>query len=286
MMMTVEMNLTSLAADSFIIGPKKLINQFSPNKIFGISRVNEFIKNPNSKIYDSVGPWGVELHLTSRCQLGCNDCSYRHRNRKVSFLSSATVNNILNQLNEFRIKSLIFSGGGDPLAWHDGKFAECLRNKVGYKQAVVTNGIGLDKLTKDALSLLDIIQVHVCGYDNLSFIRTANINLFQKLNKNLDWLFVNRNKDKTQISAKVLLDRKNYKEIPGFLQYCRSKNFDLIIVKLSGDFEEGQNCELSEKQKIHVRRLIFSTISDWNTNWIDGINTEDNSSKFTLPTEC
>lgn len=133
---------------------------------------------------------------------------------------------------------------------------------------------------------MDIIQVHVCGYDNSSFVRTANISFFQKLNKNLDWLFANRDKNKTQISAKVLLDKKNYKEIPEFLQYCRSKKFDIIIVKLAGNFEEGQDCELNESQKKHVRLLIISTISNWDANWIDGINTKDNSAKVTLPSEC
>lgn len=284
--MTITTGLTSLAADSFVIGHNKLISQFSPNKVFGIPRVNELIKASDSVHFESAGPWGVEIHLTSCCQLSCNDCSYRHRNKGVSFLSSETVSSLLDQLNSLKIKSLIFSGGGDPLAWHGGKFEELLRDKVKYKRAIATNGIGLDKLSKRALSLLDIIQVHVCGYDDSSFIRTANISLFRKLNSNLDWLFANRDKRKTQVSAKVLLDRKNYKEIPGFLKYCKSKKFDIIIVKLAGNFEERQNCELSENQKMYVRKLILSTISDWGTNWIDGINTKNNLVNVTLPSEC
>lgn len=114
--MTIDTNLTSLAADSFVIGPKNLLSQFSPEKVFGIPRVNEFIKNSNLKRLALATPWGIELHLTSCCQLSCNDCSYRHRNKGVSFLSSKTVNDLLDQLENFDINSLIFSGGGDPLA--------------------------------------------------------------------------------------------------------------------------------------------------------------------------
>lgn len=281
-----KLNLLSLAPDSFIIGSSDLVHQFYPKKVFDIPYVKQQV-NHCACCKGMNKPWGVEIHLTSNCQLSCLHCSYGKRNQDRCELNYEMVQKILNSVTKLNVGSIIFSGGGDPLAWKGGKFDDILKENAPYSQAIATNGLGLEVLTKILLRRLNIIQINVNGYDKDSFLRATQRDAFDKFTKNLDMLFARRDKNITQITGKILIDNKNYGMIQEYLKFCHQMGFDLIVVKLAGNFEKDQDVSLNQNQKQELRQLIYgSPIINKYPEYLDAIATDDNSVELGLPEKC
>lgn len=286
-----RLNLFSLAPDSFILGPPSLLSQFYPKKVLDIPDV----KNFHNKSYDfqntstsSGKPWGLEIHLTSNCPLSCLHCSYGKRNQDLSELSPEVLSKIFVSIQKFNFGSVIFSGGGDPLAWGAGTFNDLLKADANYSQAIATNGLGLSKaLNKDLLNRIDIIQINVNGYDMESFQKTTQKDRFDKFLENIEWVLKNRDKNITQITGKIVIDNQNYKLAQKYLEFCHQIGFDLVVVKLAGNFEAHQNVSLDQSQKQELRELIYaSSIIDKYPEYLDAIATQDNSVELNLPNKC
>jgi MoaA/NifB/PqqE/SkfB family radical SAM enzyme len=268
-----KINLMSLAPDSFILGSKGSLDQFYPKKVLNIS---------------SNRPWGLEIHLTSHCQLNCEHCSYGQRNKDHSELSSEAAKKILESAEKLKIGSVIFSGGGDPLAWSEKNFDNILKKNASYSQAIATNGLGfMETINEELLKRVDIIQINVNGYDRDSFLQNTRRDQFDTFIENLGWLFENSLKGKTQITGKIVMDRKNYHQVKKYLEFCYQLGFDLVVVKLAGNFEAGQNVNLTLPQKAELRKLIYESpvISEYPEK-LDAIATEDNAVEIELPSKC
>jgi len=286
-----KLNLLSLAPDSFILGPNALLSQFYPKKIFNI--LNNTLRSFPATGCDQgalpyINPWGVEIHLTSHCQLDCSRCSYGRRNKEDAELTSDMVQKVLASVGRFHFESVIFSGGGDPLAWTAGNFNEVLKPNASYSQSIATNGLGLmSVLDKSLLSRLDIIQINVNGYDKRSYLEVAGKDLFDPFYENMQWLFKHRDKRRTQVTGKILLDNQNYLNIKEYLKFCHEMDFDLVVIKLAGNFEPGQHVSLDQEQKKELRELIYesSVIGEYPKK-LDAISTDDNSTEIDLPRKC
>ena len=286
-----RLNLFSLAPNSFILGSLELLQQFYPKKVFDIPWITK-----NQTTSDTLGnvvssdnnTWGVEIHLTSRCPLRCVRCSYGKRNRDGSELSPEVVARFLRSIDRFNVGSVIFSGGGDPLAWKGGKFVDCLVENVRYKRAIATNGLGLMKtMNQNDLKSLDIVQINISGYSEDSYLRTTRTHLFKNFVKNIQWLFNHREAHITQVTGKIVIDNKNYKEIGKYLEFCAQMPFDLVVIKLAGNFESGQDVALKEDQKKELRSLMYqSPVLKQYPGLLDAIATDDNSVELDLPTKC
>lgn len=287
-----KFNLLSLAPDSFILGDSKLVRQFYPKKILTIPEIKKrtcpYSCNNKQDSDFLKTPWGVEIHLTSKCPLRCKRCSYQQRNKDQAELSKVILQRILKSVNKLNIGSIIFSGGGEPLFWAEGKFQSVIKPNTSYSQSIATNGLNIKKtLTKTLLSRLDIIQINVSGYDKRSYYQITQRDQFSHFMENMNWLFKNRTNHSPQITGKVVVDSDNYKQIKNYLEFCHQLHFDLIVVKLAGNFEEGQHVALNQKQKKELRRLIYeSSITDQYHAKLDAISTHDNTVNLPLPKKC
>ena len=280
-----KINLSSLASDSFVLGPPNLISQMCPEKILNVRGVHS---TSGKEALDHGQLWGVEIHLTSNCQLRCRRCSYGQRNKNYSELKETNVENILSFANNMKAGSIIFSGGGDPLSWKSGRLHRILEHDTVCAQSIATNGLGIIKnLTRDSLCRLSIVQINILGYDKPSFLQTTQKDMFDDYYENIQWLFKNRNKRTTQLTGKILIDNKNYKNIIKYMWFCCKLGFDLIVVKLAGDFERGQKVSLTNNQKLIVRDLIYSSviISEYPA-YIDAISSTDNALELSMPQKC
>jgi MoaA/NifB/PqqE/SkfB family radical SAM enzyme len=280
------LNLSSLAPDSFVFGDPKLLEQFYPKKIVEIPSICK-CSGDKCMCNDLGNPWGAEIHLTSKCQLNCSHCSYGNRNKEQAELDSKTVDRLLSALTKLRVGSIIFSGGGDPLAWTEGDFDAVFKTNAPYTQAIATNTIGINRINKDILQRLDIIQVNVNGYDRKSFLQNTNTDIFTKFLENVTWIFENRSAQKPQLTGKVIIDNNNFKDVIKYLEFCNDVGFDLVVIKLAGNFEAGQNVALSLEQKRIVRDLIHSSaiISKYPA-YLDAISTENNAIEIGMPEKC
>ena len=217
-----KLNLLSLAPDSFILGHTNLLGQFYPKKILDLPCIKKINKPLKENVLEKANNlWGLEIHLTSKCQLNCSHCSYEQRNKDCAELNPKTLEQILETANKSAIGSIIFSGGGDPLSWSLGNFEQVFKKNANYSQAIATNGLGLTRaLNRELLNRLDIVQINVNGYDKNSYSATTGKDQFDKFIQNLEWLFKNRDKNITQITGKVVINNSNYKQVKEYLKFC------------------------------------------------------------------
>ena len=195
---------------------------------------------------------------------------------------------LLDACDELGVRSVIFSGGGEPLAWNAGRFGDCLRSRVGYRRGLATNGLGvMRELGKELLSRLDIIQININGYDEESFSWTTGTRLFSEFLSNMKWLFGTRDPELTQVSGKILLNRQNYKIVDQYLEFCSDFDFDLLIIKLAGNFEMGQDVELTEVEKCELSELLVTSpfVKKYRAK-LDGITVGSNTMELPLPEKC
>jgi len=196
-----KLNLLSLAPDSFILGHTNLLGQFYPKKILDLPCIKKINKPLKENVLEKANNlWGLEIHLTSKCQLNCSHCSYEQRNKDCAELNPKTLEQILETANKSAIGSIIFSGGGDPLSWSLGNFEQVFKKNANYSQAIV--------------------QINVNGYDKNSYSATTGKDQFDKFIQNLEWLFKNRDKNITQITGKVVINNSNYKQVKEYLKFC------------------------------------------------------------------
>jgi len=131
--------------------------QFSSDKILKhLRRVCNWVDGNN------VPPITVELDMTNICTHKCPECVVGYYQRKDSTAMSKELSgSIIDQLADFLVKGLIFTGGGDPLCNTHTPDAIAKAKQRGLDVGLITNG-GL--LNEDNVDIL---------INNCSWIRVS-----------------------------------------------------------------------------------------------------------------
>lgn len=130
-----------------LLNPKKVI-------LFYIERRKQFSNYPVS----------VEIHPTALCNYHCSHCSYKNRNKVNQCLDSETMDILTSDLVKMGVKSVYFSGGGEPTLlknWH--KYLEYLLDN-GIECALITNGSNLKGKNK-LLNRLNYLAISIYNTD-------------------------------------------------------------------------------------------------------------------------
>jgi len=121
--------------------------------------------NPRSKLLQHVDrvamlkmghkppPVNIEIDLSNRCSLGCEWCHFAHTHTRGPLASKRTVDagdlmdtklafSIIDQLQRYGVRSLVWSGGGEPTLHPD---FDHLVNAVNIPQGLYTNGGHIDE---------------------------------------------------------------------------------------------------------------------------------------------
>ena len=123
------------------------VKQFRPDKILRhINRVNKWLKGENP------APINFELDLTNVCNHKCKECVCDYfQSGDKSYLTQEQAENYITQLAKAGAKSVVFTGGGEPLCHKDVidivYHAEIYNLDIGF----ITNGELLTDDISDAL---------------------------------------------------------------------------------------------------------------------------------------
>lgn len=216
--------------DSIVLTNSQDEFEFSVDKILSLKRE-----------FDSINyPFEVELHLTGKCFLRCNGCSYYTR-RNVNELNMENIKCIFNSVRKMKTETLFFSGGGDPLGWNNWK--ELVKNKreiiPNVKMGISTNFILYDP-SLFPISFFDHYQIHIVGYNQISCIENTGVDCFNKINDNL--LFLSDNYDR--VVFKILITKKNsIKDIYNYLNYISQFPVKTVILKFEQNFLKNQRVD-------------------------------------------
>jgi len=111
-------------------------------------------------IMERKGPFHIQIMPTNKCNLNCEFCGVKDKNNGQELF----LDTVLNTLNNLpHLKSVEFTGGGEPTLFHDFEKWVNIIYKRNLKIGLVTNGSNLHNI-KSCLSLMSWIRVSTNGW--------------------------------------------------------------------------------------------------------------------------
>lgn len=92
-----------------------------------------------------VKPDMIELHLTNFCNHACSWCVADEIRKNNWHFSYENAEKLIRELGEMKLKTLIFSGGGDPFMFKGVEKLLELSHSFGIANNLITNGFGLNE---------------------------------------------------------------------------------------------------------------------------------------------
>lgn len=237
-----------LPHQAIIITKRKNVDDFNINKIL----TAYWMRKDN--IGDDSAIWEIEIHPTNFCNLECNGCSYgsRHDNTTIDYVKLVET---INYYNQFDIRSLFFSGGGDPLCWN--KYETFLKEvkRKRWKLGVSTNLYNIFSI-KNIINEFDIYQIHLMGFDKESVLKECKVDAFDRIDKNCAFLFSQKEEHQV-VTLKIVINNTNYNRLDKYLDYMSKFDCDSIVIKTEQDFLSNKNV-FNEANYNYLRNIIQS----------------------------
>jgi organic radical activating enzyme len=119
-------------------------------------------------------PISLQVAPTSRCQLKCAFCSNANR-KEHEDLDLLEIIELITQLKEHGLKTVEWTGGGDPTMYHSIWTAILIAHEFGLEQGFITNGLLLHKMEKSILDMLSWIRISMNCLDYVSQVKLPRI---------------------------------------------------------------------------------------------------------------
>jgi MoaA/NifB/PqqE/SkfB family radical SAM enzyme len=111
-----------------------------------------------------VFPISVEIDVTDQCNLNCNYCYWKaEKNASVNAMSLTDGEKILEKLKSCGVRSIVWSGGGEPLV--NPAFLQLLQkaHDLGFAGGLFTNGTLLYQIDIKWLKIFFSANSHLRG---------------------------------------------------------------------------------------------------------------------------
>jgi len=134
-----------------------------------------------------VYPITCEIDPSNACNLHCSFCMYadylkNHREK----MSLSTFSYLISDLYKLKVRSITFTGGGEPLFHPLINEMIDLAHNLGFKLGLVTNGTFLHRLIHP--EYFTFIRISIDSYDESSYRKVKGKNLFTKVISNVEYL--------------------------------------------------------------------------------------------------
>lgn len=261
--------------------------------------INKRIKNydiNSGKIFQyKLNPISVALCPTPRCFRHCSFCSNKQRNKinlqKGNEYSEKAFREIIEDLNNMNVRGVTIAGGGEPLAYPHKFLDKFLSEKnLKFKTGLHTNGVNLRRaLTQKILNSKNIsyINISVVAHNPKLYSQITNAprSQFYLIEDNIKHAVNLKNNfvHSPHLGVKILLCRENYRFIKEMKKYFDELKVDEILIRCVGNFEPGQDAELSKKQTDELKKILYSMkLSEDKINSVLGIRNKINK----IPSRC
>ena len=168
-----------------------------------------------------ITPLFAQIDLTNACNLDCSFCSYKIGNYSPDHmkdfsikdrLDPAQAKRILKQMKVFGVKAVEWTGGGEPTLHLNWKELVRYAKRLGYEQALVTNGTLLDDEGIDLIKDFEWVRFSIDAAKEETYYKIKRFPFFQKALENLKKLIAKKN-SKNIIGFSFIVCRENYQEI-------------------------------------------------------------------------
>jgi len=246
--------------------------------------LKEIFKSPKDKIEThrcagnsqetilSYGPVIMALNYDPTCNLFCKSCRghmFGLSREKVEFLLKFQGNLLKTPLFQ-NIRELIVTGNGDPFA---SKVHMTLLQDINEQRfphlglTLRTNGILFTPQNWEKISTshyaVDLIKVSIDAATKGTYRNVRYGGDFDKLLKNLSFMAELKQTKKIKLQAVFLVQQKNYREMPIFVELMQSFNFDSVhFTKINnwGTYTEEEFRQVAIHRKDHPEWETFLKI--------------------------
>ncbi|EAJ5693534.1 radical SAM protein [Campylobacter fetus] len=215
-------------------------------------------------------PLQVRIKPTNACNHDCWYCAYKASNLQLGkdmivkdYIPKDKMFEIIDDLDSMGVKSITFSGGGEPLSYR--YMTETLEklSKTNIKFASLTNG---SKLNGDIANLFSKfgtwLRVSIDGFDDESYAKYRNVKVgeFSKVIKNMSEF--SKLGGECLLGVSFIIDDKNYSHIYDVLHLF--KDIGVRSVKLSPCIvsnDAAKNNEYHSKIFDNVQKEIYKSMN-------------------------
>jgi len=178
-------------------------------------------------------PVSIEIQPTNLCNLSCEYCSYRNRKVDECSLSEKVFNELIESVLKMKVSAVYFSGGGEPTLYPFLQDAVKVLHQNNIKVAIITNGSQFDTISE---------IVNHCAYILVNIATDGNVQA-QKKARNLAKKLKNQGElQDCLIGARLVVTKKNSKDIEKIIGELLNNNFDYIQCTPAVNYVEGDLC--------------------------------------------
>jgi len=211
-------------------------------------------------------PIQVRIKPTNQCNHGCFYCVYEvdfsgiHPTiNKKDMIPEKKMYEILNDLKDIGVKSVTYSGGGEPLCYPFIENSLLKTLDSGLDLSLLTNGQLLEGKVADILSNSQWLRVSADYCDEKMFkqIRKRPKELFYKWSKNMENFanLKNFNNSKCDFESNCVVHEHNYKRLPEIAKLFKNLGFDnLRFAPLWKENFEKYHAPIKEKVIENIKK--------------------------------
>ena len=228
---------------------------------------------------ETVAPVYVEIGPINACNHKCIFCALDYIKGKGAVIDRNVMLKTLKNMADFGVKSIMFAGEGEPLAYPFIAEAVEKAKEYGLDIAITTNGVLLDK--KKAESILRNVSwikfsIDAGTKETYAKVHGCRPDDFDKVMDNIRFACEHRKKNKLNcaIGCQILLIPSNIDEVEKLILRVRSLGVDYVVLKpysqhpnsinrLVLDLKKNDSrlTELSKKHSTPDFKVIYRNIS-------------------------
>jgi len=190
------------------------------SKIFSHPEILTKFMN-GSQIY----PISIEMDLSDNCNLKCNWCRYAE-GHKPNVMSLQLAKKILSEAQFLGVKSVVYSGGGEPLLNPEFELITEVAAQAGLDQGIYTNGCFIDAQIKPLSHMMKFIYISLDAATKETYERIKHSNQFERVLRNIRTLA--EQKGKAKVGLGFLVSPENSDEIEMFADFLDRFDVDYI----------------------------------------------------------
>lgn len=200
------------------------VGNFNPQVklLFHIDRISKWLKG------DNVYPILAEFDLSNCCNHKCDFCTFNYiKDRSV--LSTSVVKKSVKEFSDGGVKSINWTGGGEPLLHKDFSDIARYTNFLGIEQGIFTNGSLLNEEKIDAiLDTHSWIRISIDAGTKDTYKKIRKVDDFENVMHNIRALVAAKEKKSsvTTIGIGFIITPENYNEMRDFSELIKDLDVD------------------------------------------------------------
>lgn len=196
-----------------------------------------------------VNPVSCEIDLSNKCMLDCYYCMYKnYRKKNLVNLSENICRRLFVELRELGVKSLTFTGGGEPLMAPFFNNAVSLALYLGFEVGLITNGVKLMEVSEP--EKFKFIRVSVDAVSPETYCSIKGKNVFFVVMENIRRL-IDR---KIRIGVSFVVCKENQHEMEKAEFVFTNLGVDYIQFKPA--WVNGESYKFSSPPKLAGKTII------------------------------